>query len=202
MTHTEVRTGIPLENKVHALFDFTGIGWPPQVGLRPIDCHNGPAHCRIRQRDERFIHPRRPLQFPQFSRLTGQGTFTADDVTGVISAFEWAAIPSYSFSSLTLADFSFGSATFDAGVLTGLSVDATDGFTRLVLSVGDGNGGPIAELSTDLFFAMGSYAIFDAETGTQILGVSASPMPEPSAAVLYGAGLLIANGTMRRRRQS
>ena len=50
--------------------------------------------------------------------------------------------------------------------------------------------------------AFGTYTIRDAVTGTVVLGASASPMPEPSAAVLYGAGLLIANGTLRRRRQS
>ena len=142
--------------------------------------------------------------FSPFQSISGQGSFSADE-TGNITAFEWAAISSYDFDAFDLGDLLSGFATFDdvSGDLTGFTVFGISGDTTLQLGLGTGDGGMFAEMSNATgLLAVGTYLIRDAETGTMVLGVTASHMPEPSAAVLYGAGLLIANGTMRRRRQS
>lgn len=142
--------------------------------------------------------------FSPFQSISGQGSFTADE-SGNITAFEWAAISSYGFEAFDIGDLYAGFATYDAsGDLTGFTVSGITESeeTTLLLGMGTGNGGTFAEMGNATgLLAFGTYTIRDG-TGTVVLGVTASPMPEPSAAVLYGAGLLIANGTMRRRRQS
>ena len=143
--------------------------------------------------------------FSPFQSISGQGSFTADE-SGNITAFEWAAISSYGFEAFDIGDLYAGFATYDAsGDLTGFTVSGITESeeTTLLLGMGTGDGGTFAEMSNATgLLAFGTYTIRDAVTGTVVLGASASPMPEPSAAVLYGAGLLIANGTLRRRRQS
>ncbi len=133
------------------------------------------------------------------SIILDQGSFTANDATGEITAFRWDAFGG--FGALDETNISFASATFSAGVLTELSILADDGTTYLALHPGDGNGGPASELTTSNMFAIGSYGVRNA-SGATILGGPAASVPEPTGAVLFAAGLLTVGRTMRRRRRS
>jgi hypothetical protein len=132
--------------------------------------------------------------------ILDQGSFTADDVTGSISAFSWDAIAATGFTALDETNILSGFATFSGGALTGLSIIASDGTTTLLLGLDSGTGGLLAEQTTAGVAATGTYVIRDSSGGSA-LGDPVPQMPEPTGVVLFGAGLLIVGRTMRQRRR-
>jgi hypothetical protein len=125
----------------------------------------------------------------------GVGSFSTDTSDGLIDSFSWDAIGP--FGAFTTENLGSSFATFDDGELTGLFVSANNGSEILSLSVGTGSGGPLVELSiSGGTTAIGSYAIRD-ESGAAALG--GTLVPEPSAPLLFGVGLMIAGTAARRR---
>lgn len=132
----------------------------------------------------------------------GVGSFTADDVSGAITAFSWQEVTdptaTFSWGAFSVAGGS-SVANFNAsGDLTGLFIFANNGTDILTLALGDATGGRLQELSmTGGATAIGIYGIVDG-SGTTILGGPATP--EPSAPLLFFTGLAVTAWSGRRRR--
>jgi hypothetical protein len=133
--------------------------------------------------------------------VMGVGSFTTDTDDGRIDSFSWDAIGS--IGAFTTDDLGSSLATFDTdGDLTGLYVFANNGTEILSLYVGTGSGGL---LDVELVImgetvAAGSYVIRDG-SGLVALGGLGPLVPEPSAPLLFGMGLMIAGTSVRRRQR-